>query len=76
MKAKTLLLAALLLLSVPMLAPYVYAHPGSTDSSGGHYDRSTGEYHYHHGYPAHSHRDTDGDGLRDCPYDFSMKISL
>ncbi|MED9905239.1 MAG: YHYH domain-containing protein [Lachnospiraceae bacterium] len=42
----------------------VYAHPGMTDSSGGHYDRSTGEYHYHHGEPAHQH--TNGE----CPYDF------
>lgn len=41
----------------------VSAHPGKTDSSGGHYDHSTGEYHYHHGYPAHQHPD----GV--CPYD-------
>jgi len=27
----------------------VYAHPGSLDSNGGHYNRSTGEYHYHSG---------------------------
>lgn len=46
------------------------AHPGDTDSTGGHWDSSTGSYHYHHGYPAHSHRDTDGDGYADCPYDF------
>lgn len=46
------------------------AHPGKTDSSGGHYDHSSGEYHYHHGYPAHSHYDIDGDGNIDCPYDF------
>lgn len=26
-----------------------FAHPGRTDSNGGHYDRSTGEYHYHNG---------------------------
>ena len=40
-----------------------FAHPGGTDYRGGHYDRSTGEYHYHHGHPAHSHPD----GV--CPYD-------
>ena len=40
------------------------AHSGRTDENGGHYDRSTGEYHYHHGYPAHQHED----GI--CPYDF------
>lgn len=43
------------------------AHSGRTDSKGGHYDRSTGEYHYHHGYPAHDHID----GI--CPYDFDDK---
>ena len=42
----------------------VFAHPGRTDSNGGHYDRSTGEYHYHHGYPAHQHTG----GI--CPYDY------
>lgn len=40
------------------------AHPGRTDANGGHYDSSTGEYHYHHGYPAHQHTN----GI--CPYDF------
>lgn len=48
----------------------VYAHPGKTDSSGGHYDSSTGTYHYHHGFSAHQHRDTDGDGVVECPYGF------
>lgn len=42
----------------------VFAHPGKTDSDGGHFDRSTGEYHYHHGYPAHQHENGT------CPYDF------
>lgn len=44
-----------------------YAHSGNTDANGGHYDRSTGEYHYHHGYPAHSHA-----GGK-CPYNFKDK---
>lgn len=44
-----------------------FAHPGRTDKNGGHYDRSTGEYHYHHGYPAHQHTN----GV--CPYDFEDK---
>lgn len=55
-------------LTVPVLA-----HPGGTDSSGGHYDHSTGEYHYHHGYGPHDHEDLDGDGDLDCPYDFEDK---
>lgn len=41
------------------------AHSGGTDERGGHYDSATGEYHYHHGYPAHQH--VDGE----CPYDFN-----
>jgi hypothetical protein len=44
----------------------VYAHPGQTDANGGHYNHSTGEYHYHHGYPAHSH-------AGGCPYDYDDK---
>ncbi|MFR4978470.1 MAG: YHYH domain-containing protein [Butyricicoccus sp.] len=43
---------------------YVSAHPGRTDSNGGHYDHSTDEYHYHHGYPAHQHENGT------CPYAF------
>ena len=42
------------LVLVPLLAlvclSVVFAHPGKTDADGGHYNRSTGEYHYHHGY--------------------------
>lgn len=44
-----------------------FAHTGRTDANGGHYNHSTGEYHYHHGYPAHQHTD----GV--CPYDFDDK---
>lgn len=51
----------------------VNAHPGRTDSNGGHTDHSTGDYHYHHGYSAHDHYDMDGDGVVDCPYDFDDK---
>ena len=46
-----------------------YAHPGKTDSNGGHWDHSTGTYHYHHGYPAHQH--TGGK----CPYKFDDNTS-
>lgn len=53
------LLAILALLLLPVVA---LAHSGRTDSSGGHYNRSTGEYHYHHGEPAHQHPN----GV--CPY--------
>lgn len=62
-----LLLSVILFLT---LATPATAHPGDTNSYGGHYDRSTGEYHYHHGYEAHEHYDMDDDGDMDCPYDF------
>lgn len=47
----------------------VYPHPGRTDSNGGHYNRTTGEYHYHHGYPEHQHKN----GV--CPYDYDDNTS-
>ena len=47
----------------------VYAHPGGTDSNGGHYNRSTGEYHYHHGYPEHQHINGT------CPYQFDDRTA-
>lgn len=43
------------------------AHSGGTDGKGGHWNHSTGEYHYHHGYSAHQHIN----GI--CPYDFEDK---
>ena len=60
-KLKILLIIAIFLL-IPLVA---LAHSGRTDSNGGHYNRSTGEYHYHHGYPAHQHPN----GV--CPYETS-----
>ena len=41
------------------------AHSGRTDASGGHWDSYNGEYHYHHGYPAHQHTN----GI--CPYEYN-----
>lgn len=35
---------------ITLLLPFVaFAHPGSLDANGGHYNRKTGEYHYHSG---------------------------
>lgn len=31
------------------LPAFSYSHSGRTDSSGGHFNRKTGEYHYHSG---------------------------
>ncbi len=52
-RASVLLCA--LLLSLSLTPSDGLAHGGRTDSSGGHYNRSTGEYHFHHGYSAHQH---------------------
>jgi hypothetical protein len=65
------LLKLLVMISVCLCLSFAaIAHPGKTDSNGGHIDHSTGQYHYHHGYPAHQHSDMDGDGYLDCPYLF------
>lgn len=63
MKKYILALVTVLLL-LTLVPIWAFAHSGGTDSNGGHYDHSTGEYHYHHGYPAHQHT-----GGR-CPYDY------
>ena len=65
-----LLIAIAICLNLPAIA---FAHSGGTDFSGGHTDHDTGDYHYHHGYPAHDHYDMDGDGVLDCPYMFDDK---
>lgn len=63
---KTAFFLLLLVLLLAVLFLTVFAHPGRTDSAGGHTDSSTGEYHYHHGYPAHSH-------IGGCPYNYNDK---
>ena len=63
----TITIACVLLIC--MLSFSAAAHSGGTDSNGGHYDHSTGEYHYHHGNPAHQHKD----GY--CPYSLSDTIA-
>jgi len=56
------LITAIFFTQLPCFAE-TYLHSGGTDSQGGHYDHNTGEYHYHHGKPAHYHIN----GV--CPYD-------
>lgn len=53
---------AVFLIFCSLLAVTSSGHSGDTDEYGGHYNTETGEYHYHHGYPAHQH--TGGY----CPY--------
>lgn len=52
----------LLFLFIFLLNIQVCAHPGRTDSDGGHHDNVNGGYHYHHGEPEHQHPN----GV--CPY--------
>lgn len=69
-KRRFTLVIALFFTFSPFLIFSASAHSGRTDADGGHVDSESGEYHYHHGYPAHDHYDMDGDGTIDCPYDF------
>ncbi len=66
MKLIRTLAIILLMILIPVTA---FAHSGRTDGAGGHYNRSTGEYHYHHGKPAHQHIN----GI--CPYDSNRSKS-
>ena len=52
------------MLCIVALSITAFAHPGRTDSDGGHNDNINGGYHYHHGYGEHQHY---ADGS--CPYD-------
>lgn len=70
-KNKKNIVIILLFLVVVSICVSAYAHSGRTDSNGGHYNSSTGEYHYHHGEPAHQHNNGK------CPYessDFSLTL--
>ena len=63
MKKALCISSVLFLLALLLLPPVVFAHSGNTDDKGGHYVGGTGEYHYHHGWPAHYHKN----GV--CPYE-------
>lgn len=63
MKCKMFFVVTFIIALCFLTTIYAMAHSGRTDSKGGHYDRATGEYHYHHGYPPHDHQ-----GGK-CPYE-------
>lgn len=75
MKKKISLVLMVLFLFAILLPITASAHKGKTDAYGGHYDSSTGEYHYHHGFEAHQHYDINGDGIPDCPYDYEDRTN-
>mgnify|MGYP003506520286 CR=1 FL=1 len=55
------------ILCIVALSVTASAHPGRTDSDGGHNDNINGGYHYHHGHSAHEHINGE------CPYDERKK---
>lgn len=64
---KCIAVIACALLCCVLLPLTAFAHPGRTDSQGGHHDYQKGSYHYHHGYPAHDHPG----GV--CPYETDVQ---
>lgn len=42
-------IAAMVITMMLIISPNVFAHSGRTDANGGHFNRKTGEYHYHNG---------------------------
>lgn len=52
----------------------VFAHSGRIDEDGGHHDYKNvsglGNYHYHHGYPAHLHQENI------CPYNRNINEQI
>ena len=64
---KSIFFLVVCLIFFSLVSIYAYAHSGKTDGSGGHYDHSTGDYHYHHGKAAHYHPN----GV--CPYSSSAE---
>lgn len=59
-----------LLITILLLQVVASGHSGNTDANGGHYNRSTGQYHFHHGYPAHQHINGE------CPYNFDDQTGI
>ena len=43
------LFSCVILMSIFLIPGVAFAHSGGLDSKGGHYNRKTGEYHYHRG---------------------------
>ncbi len=65
---KKLLLSFLLLI---LLAQVVIAHPGSLDENGGHYNRKTGEYHYHEG----THTESNSNSLQNSSSSYKRSFN-
>lgn len=51
---------------------FAYTHPGGTDNNGGHYNRETGEYHYHNGTNTDGATDTNEPAMSYPVEDFTQ----
>lgn len=61
MKSKKIICALLLVVCISCICT-AFAHPGRTDANGGHWNRSTGTYHYHTGeYAGNDSSSSDSD---------------
>jgi len=49
--AQRLFFIGLVVLLAGLLSPRSFGHPGGLDANGGHYNRKTGEYHFHESTP-------------------------
>jgi hypothetical protein len=52
-------------LAFGLLPTVCLSHPGRTDANGGHYNRKTGEYHYHNGGGTAPPRSTTSESSKD-----------
>ncbi len=73
MRQKHALLTILFFLCLTLFFSPVFAHSGKTDTNGGHWDRSTGKYHFHTGeYAGRSSPESSSNSSNDYfkpPYD-------
>lgn len=62
----------IILVSLPLV---VFAHSGRTDKNGGHYNRKTGEYHYHNsGYSSNTSSASQQSNYSDETYRIQVRL--
>lgn len=66
---KSAVLSIFSFLLISLVVP-VFAHPGSLDENGGHYNRKTGEYHYHAGTHTEGSNSSSSSSTTRYYYDF------
>lgn len=66
---KSAVLSILSVLLITLIIP-VFAHPGSLDENGGHWNHKTGEYHYHAGTHSEGSNNTSSSSTTRYYYDF------